>query len=146
MKRFQNYSVTSPWQFNGVKNFSYFCHVLIALCCLSSFFFLLFFCMLLILFCMQMSWKLRNIFSIFSSHLLKMKFMFCSLFNYSNRKKHFSVQLNIEIPRSIIADQLWTLPSCVILFLFFLWLNFILIFQFSFSLLTFYGFYVRYFE
>lgn len=37
-----NSAVTSPWQFNGVKNFSYFCHVLIALCCLSSFFFLLY--------------------------------------------------------------------------------------------------------
>lgn len=64
---------------NRVKNFSYFCHVLIALCCLSSFFSRLFLCMLLllILFCMQMRWKLRNIFKIFL--FVGMKFM-CYIF------------------------------------------------------------------
>lgn len=137
----QKNSVTSPWQFNGVKNFSYFCHVLIALCCLSSFFFLLFF-------------SYAADFILYADELEIEKYFqhffisFFSVLNYSNRQTHFSVQLNKEIPRSTIAmnaDQLWTLPSCVWFYVF-LWLNFILIFQFSFSLLTFYGFYVRYFE
>lgn len=137
----QKNSVTSPWQFNGVKNFSYFCHVSIALCCLSSFFLSLIFFV-----CCWFHFVCRWVgnWEIFSAFF----HLFFSVLNYSNRQTHFSVQLNKEIPRSTTAtnaDQLWTLQSCVWFYVF-LWLNFILIFQFSFSLLTFYGFYVRYFE